>query len=196
MKILYDWKWLLILASAWVVSGCISSRAYVDPQYHKASYETIKRPATPHPVMLETQFQRNGMPLPAVDAELRGNVKRTLRATGVFVPVEDVPMVMRVTANNIADVAAARAKGFGTGLTFGAAGSTIDDNYVFTCSLKGGAHPIKKFSYKHAIHTTVGNTEAPKGMAPTTLADAFSRVVEDAVLNCVKDLQDQGLPSP
>lgn len=192
MKITNNMAWVSFIIYAWAVSGCVSPQAYVDPQYRHATYDSVKRPSNPIPVKLETQFQRNGTPLPAVDAELRGNVERTLRATGVYVPVKDAPMLMRVTANNIADVAAARAKGFGTGLTFGAAGSTVDDNYLFTCSLSGESHPVVEHSYKHAIHTTIGNTKAPSGMTPTTLADAFSRVVEDAVLNCVQDLQRQG----
>lgn len=190
---------LVRLATAVVVLGmlsaCISPRAYVDPQYRLAGYESIQRLPTPVAVNLSTQFQRNGEHLPGVDAELRGHVERTLRASGVFTPTADAnaPVTLSVTANNIADVAAAAAKGFGTGLTFGAAGSMVHDNYEFTFSYRNARNQQTRKVYQHAIHTTIGNADGPPGMTPTNLADAFSRVVEDVVLNFVKEVQDQGL---
>jgi hypothetical protein len=183
-----------------VLSGCVSikTQSFVDPQYHKAGYETIERPAQAIAAKVDVEFQRNGQALPAVDGELRGHVERTLRATGVFTPSASAEKpVITVKANNIADLAAARAKGFKTGLTFGGAGSMVDDNYEFACTFKSGTAE-KTLSYQHAIHTAIGHTnDAPAGLTPTTPADAFGRVVEDVVLNFVKDLQDAGaIPKP
>lgn len=188
-------KAVILVASVSLLSACISSRAYVDQQYHKASYDSIQRLSTPVPVKLDVHFLRNGQPSPAVDDELRGHVERTLRASGVFTPTSDasVSVSLGVTANNIADLAAARAKGFGTGLTFGAAGSMVDDNYEFKFSFHNGANQETEAVYQHAIHTAIGNTNGPAGATPTTLAAAFGRVVEDVVLNFVKELQDKGL---
>jgi hypothetical protein len=188
---------VILVVGVSMLSGCISSRSYVDTQYRKASYESIQRLPAPVPVKLNAQFQRNGKPLPAVDGELRGHVERTLRASGVFTPTTDpnVPVILGVTANNIADLAAASAKGFGTGLTFGAAGSMVDDNYEFKFSFRNAASQQTEAVYRHAIHTTIGNAEGPPGMTPTTSADAFGRVVEDVVLNFIKNLQDKGLLS-
>jgi hypothetical protein len=185
---------LVLVVSAFALSGCISPRSFVDPQYHKAGYDAIKRLAQPIPVKLEVQFQCNGIPKPAVNPELRSQVERALRATGVFVPTTDTnaSVTISVTANNIADIAAARAKGFGTGLTFGAAGTMVDDNYEFHFSFRDGTNHEHMAVYLHAIHTAIGNTHTPPGQTPTTPADAFGRVVEDVVLNFVKELQDAG----
>lgn len=186
----------LVLSSA-ALSACIAPQTYVDPQYHRASYETIHRLAKPISVKLDTQFQRNGQPLPAADGELRSQVERTLRASGVFIPTADpnAPAIINVVANNIADLAAARGRGFVTGLTFGGAGSMFDDNYEFTFTFHDAANHERKMTYQHAIHTAIGRTERPAGLTPTTTADAFGRVVEDVVLNFVQDLQEKGLAS-
>jgi hypothetical protein len=189
-------KSLVGISSALLLSACVTPHAYVDPQYRKATYDQIERLAQPVPVKVQIEFQRNGIPLPAVEPELRGHVERTLRASGVFVPASDASASISVTANNIADLAAARAKGFGTGLTFGAAGSTVDDNYEFSCSFVRPSQTAEVFSYQHAIHTTIGNADGPPGLSPTTLADAVGRVVEDVILNFVHDLQERRLVQP
>ncbi len=184
---------LALTTASIALSGCVSVQSYVDPQYHKASYETVHRLAQPIATKVEVHFQRNGEPLPLADNELRSHVEQTLRATGVFTPSAKVttPLIL-VTANNIADLAAARAKGFGTGLTFGAAGSMVDDNYEFTCTYENGTKQ-QTYKYMHAIHTSIGHNTPPAGLTPTTPSDAFGHVVEDVMLNFVKDLQDKGL---
>jgi hypothetical protein len=100
--------------------------------------------------------------------------------------------VIEVVANDIADMGAARAKGFGTGLTFGAAGSTVPDYYDFSFTYRDASGKEHKNNYHHAIYTTVGHASAPVSAAPTTPAMAFEKVVEDVTLNFVKDLQAQG----
>lgn len=186
------WTSLLILVAG-SLTGCITSQTFVDPQYHKAGYESLQRISQPVPVKVDVEFQRNGQPLPAADNELRGHVERTLRATGVLLPAADSGQAtIKVIGNNIADLGAAKAAGFKTGLTFGGAGSVVADNYEFTCTYKGAAQE-KSFSYQHALHTTIGNAKGPAGLAPTTPADGFARVVEDVILNFVKDLQDSGV---
>lgn len=189
---------VIVVASVSMLSACISTRSYVDPQYRKASYDSIQRLSTPIPVKLETQFQRNGEPLPAADAEFRMHVERTLFASQVLKPTTDadVSATLGVTVNNIGDVAAAVAKGFGTGLTLGAAGSVVDDNYEFKFTFHNGTNQQTQTAYRHAIHTTIGNAAGPVGVMPTTLVEAFGHVVEDAVLNFLKELQDKGLVSP
>jgi hypothetical protein len=184
---------LVVVSSVSLLSACVTPHSYVDPQYRKASYEQIHRPTEAIPVTLQIQFQRNGKPLPAVDSELRGHVERALRASAVFVPTAGAASSVTVTANNIADLAAARAKGFGTGLTFGAAGSHVDDNYEFSCSFTDPSRSPQTLVYQHAIHSTIGNAEGPSGLSATTPADAFGRVVEDVMINFVWELQTKGM---
>lgn len=190
------WKFSLALLACIVLSSCaLKPRSFVDPEYHKASYESIQPLATPIPSRVEAEFQRNGKSLPAVNAELQNHVERTLLASGVFIPSTDPATETRihVTANNIADLAAARSQGFKTGLTLGGSGSMVDDNYEFVFLYTGSAGKKHSYAGKHAIHTAIGSTEQPAGLQPTTVADAFGRVVEDSVLNFVLDLQQSGV---
>lgn len=175
------------------MSGCVSTQSFVDPQYHHANFDSIHRLAQPISAKVESHFERNGKALPKVDNELSDDVDNTLRGTGVFIPSDKATTpVITVTANNIADMGAARAAGFKTGLTFGADGSTVEDKYVFTCTYHDASHD-RTLTYDHAIYTTVGHTTPPAGMKPTTLTDAFGRVAQDVMLNFTKDLQEAGV---
>ncbi len=187
---------VLVILNCCFLSACATPQSYVDPEYHKTSYEDIQRSNKPVRTKVTAHFQRNGAPLPAVNSEVQGHVERTLRASGVFVPtIENAEASIEVTANNIADLETARAKGFKTGFTFYAAGSMVDDNYVFTYIYRSAEGKEQKYSYAHAIHTAIGRTERPAGLTPTTIADAFGRVVEDSTLNFVRDLQKDNILS-
>ena len=183
----------LVVAVMLPLAGCISMKSYVDPQYRRANYESVHRLAQPIPVKVIAHFETNGSPKPAVDRQLQNQLDLALRSTGAFTPGENAPASLSVTANNLADLGAARAKGFGTGLTFGAAGSMVDDNYEFSFSYQGAAGTHFESSYKHAMHSTVGHASGPAGLTPTTPADAFAQIVRDVTLNFVQDLQDKGL---
>lgn len=183
----------LVVAVMLPLSACITTKSYVDPQYRHASYESVHRLAQPIAVTVIAHFEANGSPKPALDRQLQTQLELTLRSTGVFTPGDHSPTTLSVTANNLADLAAARAKGFGTGLTFGAAGSMVDDNYEFSFAYQGTAGTHFESSYKHAMHSTVGHASGPAGRTPTTPADAFAQIVRDVTLNFVQDLQDKGL---
>lgn len=191
MKILF--RAVLVVAVVLPLTACITAKSYVDPQYRHASYESIHRSLQPIPVKVIAHFEANGSPKPAVDHELQNQLELVLRATGVFTPGDSSATTIAVTANNFGDMAAARAKGFGTGLTFGAAGSTIDDNYEFSFAYQGAAGTGYESSYKHVMHSTVGHASGPAGLTPTTPADAFAQIVRDVTLNFVQELQDKGL---
>jgi hypothetical protein len=188
----YFLKCMGFAALAFSATGCISTKSYVEPQYKKATYESIERLAEPLNVKITVTFLRNGEPLPAADGELRGHVERVIRASGVFTPstAAETKASFQVRANNIADLAAARMKGFGTGLSLGAAGSTIDDNYEFEFTYVA-AGKTQTHKYLHTIHSTVGNAKPPAGIVATTPADAFSRVVEDVTLNFINDIRKE-----
>lgn len=183
----------LVVAVMLPLAGCISMKSYVDPQYRHASYESVHRLAQPIPLKVVAHFEANGSPRPAVDRQLQNQLDLALRSTGVFTPGENAPATLSVTANNLADLAAARAKGFGTGLTFGAAGSMVDDNYEFSFAYQGSGGTHYESTYKHAMHSTIGHAGGPAGLAPTTPADAFAQIVRDVTLNFVQELQDKGL---
>ena len=94
--------------------------------------------------------------------------------------------------DNVGDLGDAAGKGVLTGMTFGLAGSTVRDGYVFsTVFRKSGKDPFQK-TYKHAIMSTVGNAKGPEGLSPMKANVAFGIVLRDLMLNLVKDLKLQG----
>ena len=71
----------------------------------------------------------------------------------------------------------------------GLAGTNVVDLYEFNLSITGGGHDTQR-AYKHAIHTRVGAGPAPvSGVEPSANGRAFPQVVEDIVVNFLRDLQ-------
>lgn len=172
------------------LSACANTGIiYADPRYHRASYETVRQLATPMLLRVSVYSQGDGVPLPTMDGELRMYVERTLRASRVFTPTKNsnVPVELTVVANKITDPVATQAKGFGIGSTDAAAGPTIDEYYEFnfTYICINNQQPVQA-AYLHAIHVPTAS-----GVDAATLGKSFGRVVEDVVLNFIKDLEDK-----
>lgn len=187
-------KIALSLAVALALSGCMSMKTYVDPQYAKSSPQDIKAVASKYTTLVQVEFQVNGEAKPAVDDQLMAQVTKSLLASGVFQigAGAELPTI-KVVVNNVADLGDAAASGFVTGLTFGAAGSVATDRYEATVSYtdKNGQPKTKK--YLHALHTTLGNADAPvAGVAPLPLNDAFGKVIEQVLTNFIADMQREG----
>ena len=52
----------------------------------------------------------------------------------------------------------------GTGLTFGLVGNMVTDGYVYEATFNAGeSKPPVKLTYRHALHTTIGNASGPPG---------------------------------
>ena len=121
-------RMFFLVVTSLVLTGCISSKSFLDPSFPKVAYEDLKKKNEPLRLKLVVEFQRNGEPYPKADAVLRDNAERILRASGVVTPVADAGQgEVKIVVNNIADLGSARAKGFGTGLTFGLVGTTGTD---------------------------------------------------------------------
>jgi len=187
-------KIILMLLPIITLTGCISPKTFVNPNFGKASYDDIQNVANKYDTEVIVEFQRNGEPLSAADGEVRSHVERTLRATGVIKPsVDKSEYSIKVIVNNLANISEAGAKGFGTGLTFGAIGTTVVDYYEVEIIYidKTGVNFSK--NYKHSLHTTIGNEKAPfENAQPTTPADGFGTVIEEVLLNFITDMQRDG----
>lgn len=185
---------LMAPALAVICTGCLAAKAYVDPQFRGATYQSITNSGSPRPVTIGVEFQVNGKHgNPHQQAFVRPKVIRVIAATKVFIEADSAsgPQVgqLQISVNDIGNVGAAVGKGLATGLTLGLAGSEVVDGYEMTVTYTpaGGASTVRK--YKHAIHTTIGAHAAPKGMESVPLADAFDRVVEEMLLNFFRDTQ-------
>ena len=185
--------YLAIALSCSLLSGCISSKSFIDPSIPKVSYDDIKKRSEPLKLKLLVEFQRNGEHFPKVDSTLKDNTERVLRGTGVIVPVDDHSAgEIKVVVNNIADVGSARAKGFGTGLTFGLAGSTVTDAYEMTITITANGKTVSRTAIKHSIFTLIGNGTLPNGVESIPANVAFGRVLEQMILRALQEMQNTG----
>ena len=187
---------ILVLGLVIICTGCLSAKHYVDPTFHDANYLSIKTPDSPRPIVVIATFQVNGKPKKEADPIVFRKVTKVLAATRIFIEATNAQTNqaarLEIVVNNIADIGSAEGKGFGTGLTLGLAGSEIVDRYEMTAIYTpAGGLPIKKI-YKHAIYSTIGAHSAPAGMEPVSIEDAFDQVVEDMLLNFLRDLQKNG----
>ncbi len=189
-------KLLLVVISicGTLFSGCISSKSYIDPTAPILSYNDMKRSNEPLKLKVDVQFQRNGAPFPSADTTLKDNSERILRSTGIIMPMpEAVDGEIFIVCNNLADLSSAGAKGFGTGLTFGAVGSTVTDAYELSVTVKKKDGKVcSKNQIRHAFHTAIGNTSIPAGVEPVQPDVAFVRVLEQMLLRAVKEMQESG----
>lgn len=175
-----------------LLSGCISMKSYVDPKLHDLDWSAVKAPAQVHAVGLELEFFRNGERYPRADKFTRGAVERALQKSGVIgLQTDGTPAKLRVKVNNIANISDAMKKGFGTGLTFGAKGSTVTDGYEITIAYENAGKSVEK-TYKHALHSTIGNADPATNAAPLKPVQAFDQVIEDAVIHFLRDAQAEG----
>lgn len=184
---------LAALAVASLLSGCLSTKSYVDPKLHDLSWTAVRAPAQVHAVGLEVQFFRNGERMARVDKHARGAVERALQKSGVVsLQASGAPAKLQVSVNNVADIGDAMKKGFGTGLTFGAKGSVVTDGYEITVRYERDGQVVEK-RYQHALHTTVGNADPVTPATPMTPVQGFDAIVEDALMHFLRDAQADGL---
>lgn len=184
---------LLWLSLCVPLSACVSSRSFVDTSYPKLGYEQLKKTPEPLQLKLYTEFQRNGEHLSRADQALYREAEMVLRSSGLIVPLANEGAGdIKVTVNNIVDLAEARAKGVGIGLTFGAAGSVVTDAYEMSVLIKANGKVVERTGIKHALHSAIGNTSLPEGVETMPANVAFGRVVEQMLLRTLQDMQQKG----
>jgi hypothetical protein len=168
-----------------------TSKSYVDTSYGRIQYSDIVKPAQPYKLKLKVEFQRNGQHLAAVDGQLMQQVDSVVRASGFGAPVGDAESTsdtLTIVVNNIADLAEARKKGFATGSTFFLKGTVVTDNYEMQATATIGGKTVSKSGYKGAILTAIGHASGPEGVPPMNVTEAFNKVVEQLILQFLRDL--------
>jgi hypothetical protein len=163
----------------------------VDSQYRHATYDDLVRVNPPYVLSVKVEYQLNGTGKPKADKSMLDHVERSLRASGVAVPYEGKGAAdgeISVVVNDVGNMGSAAAKGFGAGLTFGLVGSHVTDHYEVTVRFTQ-TDVVTERKYQHAIISTVGNASAPPGLTPVAPATAVNQVVDDVVLNFLKDMQ-------
>jgi hypothetical protein len=168
---------------------------YIDPQYRSATFRDIQYTNNPPVVELSAQFQVNGSHWKSQDADLLQHLTSFLKATKVFEPAEttNVPTVgkLQITLNDTGNMAGAAGKGFVTGLTFFVVGSEVEDHYIMTASYTPSDGKFFTGNYQYSLHSTIGIHSPPKGMEKISLSGAGDAVIQDTMLNFLRDWQKQ-----
>jgi hypothetical protein len=189
---------LLPGALAASLSGCLSMNSYIDPALPTVRAEELRPTRAAQPVHLLFEFRTKGAPN-ARGTELAKPVAfDTVRSTSLFSNVAEAPVAsgrtLTIVIDNVPITEDAASKGFATGLTLGLAGSTVTDGYVCTATYSAPGVAPKKTEVKHALHTTIGNTDGPKGLTPMKPDEAFPVIVRQLTLNALKVVRrDAGL---
>jgi len=170
--------------------------AYVDRAFRTATFEDLKRIQPPIPVKVKVEFQRDGKHYWKLDEELMFNVEKALGKSGLLAKnaSSKTENTLVIVANNTGDTMAARRAGNDKGPTLGLVGRTVVDDYKFKCAYLVAKNTRREVNYVHAIHVALDPTkEQPKELRPTSMLDAFEKVVEDVVVNCLADFQASGV---
>ncbi len=177
-------------------TGCISAKSYVDTQLPKVAYSGLKTPAKTGPVQLLFEFQTKETTNAAATEQLRPKAIKVLEQSKLFSEVVVAPKTAErklfVTINNFAVTKDAAAKGFGTGLTFGLVGTMVTDGYLMDAAYRVPARQEVNKTYRHAIHTTIGNASGPANVQSMTPAEAVDKALEELLLNFLNDLSHEG----
>jgi hypothetical protein len=178
------------------LTGCLSVKMYVDPELPKVDYADLKPVENKHPVQLFYEFQSKGAVNAAATKETQPMAVDVLQKSSLFSQVNTAPATSEyklfVTIDNVPVTKDATSKGVATGLTFGLAGNMVTDGYLCKVSYQAPGKTSIDKSYKHAIHTTIGNADGPKGLQPYKPQDAVRKLVEDLMLNALNDIDKEG----
>jgi hypothetical protein len=188
---------IALIISFFALTGCLQMRSYVDPNLPQVSYSDIHVNDNSKAMVLKFEFRRNGKPHALATKQVLPQIIRTFNASRLFSSVSSSGSSdlahFDIVMDNVADTGGAFGKGLGTGFTFGAVGSMVTDGYTFTATYTApGKNPVTK-AYSHALHSTVGNAKGPEGLEPMSVQQALDTVIEQLVLNLLRDLQKESL---
>lgn len=176
------------MATASMMTGCISMNSYVDTATKEVAVADFKKPAQAKPAEIIFEFKNMGAPNAAGTKMLKDTVIAQVLESGLV--TQGQGGLLTVSLNNEPITKDATSKGFVTGLTFGLAGSAVTDGYVCTVSYlpAGQSTPIVKTA-RHAIHTTIGNASGPAEAVKSESIEAAIKTMTRAVVsNALRDL--------
>lgn len=182
---------VFLLLSLIQLTAC--AHPFIDPSIRTVEYTSLNHPSRPQPLLLTVHFQTNGNSNGMAESLARDAITHVFQVSGTFTPVKSADLSlprMDVVINNVADTGNAVASGFGTGMTFGAVGSLVVDDYILTLHYQPPHGSPLDREYKHAIYSTIGNHEPPSNFIRMDgLQEPFNRVIEDMMLRALLDIQ-------
>ena len=187
---------MLLLLLCVGLTGCLTTKSYVDPALPVIVKSDVGQVPAPAPVHVLFEFRTKGSSNARATAEIKPRVIAVVAESGLFSAVSSESArkegagVLTVTIDNVPLTDNAAAKGFGTGLTLGLAGSMVTDGYVATASFTR-AGKTTEVNVKHALHTSIGNKAGPPRLKPMDMQAAVHQVMDQLTWNALKALKEQ-----
>jgi hypothetical protein len=190
----------LLVAAGIAVGGCSPQRFYAnyyaDPKPRKTNYSEFKRPANPQPVYVVFDMYSSEGSFPEATRKLGPKVAQTLKNTRLFSTVSQVGSEnmarFQISMRETALLSGEDAKSLPEGLTSGLVGSQGAIVYSFTASYQPPGKEAVKKVYPHAVHIVKGTNPVLNDSMPMTAAHAVDTIVEQVVVNFLRDLQSEG----
>jgi len=186
-------------------SPAYAAKWFVDNTLGDVKPEEKVQPASPKPVQVLFEFQRDGSPNPRATKEVKPWALDAIKQSGVFSEIVETPTsdgaVLSVRFNNIVkkeEIDKAKKDGFRAGLGFGLFGGVVaTDHYVVTFDYVSatGAKLITT-TVNHALHMKFGkkDVEIP-GFEVKNVQAAVETVVRQAMARGVNNIaSDSGFP--
>lgn len=188
-------KFTLLLVSAIALSGCLATKSYVDPGLPMAGKSDLSPPQSKQPVQVLFEFRTKGQSNANATDAIRPRVIAAAAESGLFSAVSAEPDsgeagILTVVIDNIPVTDNPAAKGFGTGLTLGLAGTLVTDGYLCTAKFQRAGESYET-TVKHALHTTIGNKKGPEGLQAMDMPSAVNQVMDQLIWNALKQLDGQ-----
>ncbi len=188
-------KLALGLAAALTLSGCLSTRSYVDTALPIVGKADVGSVAAPAPVQVLAEFRTQGNANARATGFMKPRVIAVANESGLFTTATESPApnnaTLTVVIDNVPLTDNAAAKGFGTGLTFGAVGTMVTDGYSATLTYRAG-DASTSVEVKHALHSTIGNHKGPENLTPVRADEAAGQIIDQITWNGLKQLRAQG----
>jgi hypothetical protein len=190
--------WSLLCASIAalaLLSGCMTTRMYIDPTLPVVSRVDVHSPQQLRPAQLLFEFRTKGSANSAATSEIRPRVATIAAESGLFSSVSRIATgndagVLKIIIDNVPITQNATAKGIGIGLTLGLAGGTVSDGYVCNAAYTRDGKTTE-VTVEHALHTTIGNRSGPQGSPAMDPRNAIQQVMDQITWNLLKELNDQ-----
>jgi hypothetical protein len=188
-------RFVVVLALGVGATGCMTVKSYVDPTLPVMSNTQLPKVQQPRPTTVLFEFKTKGNSNARATSAMDGRVLAAVAQSGMFGQVSTTVTdpngaLLKITIDNVADTGGAVAKGIGTGLTLGLAGSLVTDNYVCTAT-----YTVRGKSYEttvhHALLSTIGNHSAPQGLTPMAPQEAMNQVVDQLVWHALAQLDKE-----
>lgn len=189
--------WLAVVGVLGVsigLTGCMTVKSYVDPTLPVLAQGQLPKIQKPQPATVLFEFRTKGNANARATNSIRPKVMAALADSRMFGTLSETAGadngLLRVVIDDQADTSNAAAKGFGTGLTLGLAGSLVTDVYVCTASYTVGGKTVET-TVQHALHSTIGNHGAPQGMTAVKPQEAIDQIVNQLVWHALQQLDQE-----